>query len=385
MRSVLRATMALFMFCAVILIGSAPISASTQARQAAGWQSGKYQHIFIIMMENQGVRDIIGNTADAPYINWLATHYSISLDYYGVTHPSSPNYLASISGNFYVWDDCPAGANVTCAPQEFGPTAGYTNGLELLTPQEIATSSNTPHMFSAQNIVDQLEAHGLTWKAYMQSMPYAGYTGADYPIINGKPEALYVQKHNPFEYFSDIRNNPARMQKIVPFTQLATDLSSGNVPNYVWISPDTCHDMHGMSTAGAAAVGEPNCAYPPAGVSHALIQAGDSFLRSTVTEIMHSSAWSQRSAIVITWDEDDYSSYNGCCHSPTGMYGVTLGGSDAPFIAITSKGNDRVVDYTTPYNHYSLLATIEKLWGLGCLQNACGFSDDQLMTKFFES
>lgn len=383
MRHTLRTVLALLLLCAIVLVGGASSSAATQNTQSANWQNSRYQHIFIIMMENQGERDIIGNMADAPYINWLATTYSTALDYYGVTHTSMPNYLAAISGNFHVWDDCAAGPTVTCAPESFGPTDSYTGGLELLTPQEIATSTNTPHWFTDQNIVDQLEAHGLTWKAYMQSMPYAGYTGVDYPIINGKPEPLYVQKHNPFEYFTDIRNNPARMQNIVPFTQLSTDLNSGNVPNYVWISPDTCHDMHGMSTAGATAVSQPNCAYPPAGVSHALIQAGDSFLQSTVSAIMGSSAWSQRSAIVITWDEDDYSSYNGCCHSPTGMYGVTLGGSDAPFIAITSRDNRHIVDFTTGYNHYSLLATIEKLWGLGCLENSCGFSNDQLMTKFF--
>ena len=160
-----------------------------------------------------------------------------------MTHPSLPNYLAAISGDFqHIWDDCAAGATVTCAPEEFGPNSGYTNGKELLTPAEIASATSTAHWFTDRNIVDQLEAHGLSWKAYMQAIPYAGYTGAEYPIINGTPAPLYTQKHNPFDYFTDIRNNAARMQKVVPLGQFDKDLNAGNVPNFVWISPDACHD-----------------------------------------------------------------------------------------------------------------------------------------------
>ena len=79
-----------------------------------------------------------------------------------------PDYLAAISGNFqHIWDDCAAGSTVTCAPQEFSPTSGYTNGQEWLTPQEIAQATNTAHWFNGTTIVDQLEAHGMSWKAYL--------------------------------------------------------------------------------------------------------------------------------------------------------------------------------------------------------------------------
>jgi hypothetical protein len=91
----------------------------------------------------------------------------------------------------------------------------------------------------------------------------------------------------------------------------------------------------------------------------------------------------QKSALVIMWDENDYSSATGCCHSPTGVNGIVLGGSNAPAMVLTSRGSEHFVDSATPYNHYSLLATIEQLWGLGCLENACGFSESQLLTKFF--
>src|SRR5437764_2403355 len=202
------------------------------------------QHIFYIMMENQSLKDILGNTANAPYLNQLANSYGVALHYFGVTHPSLPNYLAAISGDFQgIWDDCSAGAPVICGPQEFG---------SLLTRDQAVSASNRSHMFGGQTLVDQLEMHHLTWKAYMQSMPTVGFTGGS--------TALYAQKHNPFVYFSSIRNNPARMQRIVPLTQFDQDSKSANVPNFVWITPDVCSDMHGVPAGTARALGIPACA-----------------------------------------------------------------------------------------------------------------------------
>lgn len=384
MRRVFRTIVALGILLSVVLVVNVAPAGATTSHQS----DSRFQHIFYIEMENHATNQIFGNTADAPYINWLASQYAISTNYYGVTHPSLPNYLAAISGDFQnIWDDCKAGPTVTCAPEEFGPNSGYTNGQELLTPAEIARATNTPHWFSDRTIVDQLEAHDLTWKAYMQALPYTGYTGEYYPYatVNGQlvPIKLYAQKHDPFMYFPSIRNNPARLQKIVPFTRLDEDLKSGHVPNFVWISPDQCHDMHGVSTSNAQYVGIPRCAFPASGLDHSIIKLGDDYLKTTVSEIMTSRAWHEKSAIVIVWDENDYTSFAGCCHSPRGVNGVILGGSNAPFMVITSKDKDHYVNSTTPYNHYTLLATIQQLWGLGCLERSCGFSNSELMTRFF--
>lgn len=364
----------------VLVVNVAPAGATSSHRN-----SSKYEHIFYIMMENHATDQIFGNTADAPYINELASKYAISTDYFGVTHPSLPNYLAAISGDFqHIWDDCKAGPTETCAPEEFGPDSVYTNGKELLTPAQIARASKTPHWFKDATIVDQLETHGLTWKAYMQSLPYAGYTGEYYPYqSDGTPVKLYAQKHDPFMYFPAIRNNPSRLNKVVPFTRFASDLASGRVPNFVWISPDQCHDMHGVSPANAAIIGLPSCGFPATGLDHGAIQLGDAFLQSTVSEIMASRAWTEKSAIVIAWDEDDYTGFSGCCHSPRGVNDVVLGGANAPLLVITSKHAKHFVDSTHPYNHYSLLATIQGLWRLGCLENSCDFSKSQLMYRFF--
>jgi hypothetical protein len=339
------------------------------------------------MMENHQYGQIIGNTADAPFINQLASQYALANQYYGVTHPSLPNYLAAMSGNFQgIWDDCAAGPMVFCAPEEFVPGAGDGTAGNYLTQQEITSATSTAHWFDGQNIVDQLEAAHLTWKSYFQSMPAGGYNVEYSPVINGTTVKLYAQKHNPFLYFSDIRNSPTRLANIVPFeTNFAADLASGNVANFVFIAPDQCHDMHGISPSTAALVNLPACGYPASGLDHGAIQLGDAFLQATVSAIMMSSVWQQSSsAIVIVWDEDDYSGFDGCCASPTGVDGVTLGGAQVPAIVITSGGpNGRPMQFNKPANHYSLLATIEALWHLPCLGQACVIPDSGLLMPMF--
>ncbi|MEO8957061.1 MAG: alkaline phosphatase family protein [Ktedonobacteraceae bacterium] len=386
MRRILGVLVALSFLLSLVFVVQVTPAGATSSTQG----NSKFDHIFYVMMENHATNEVIGNTADAPFISNLANQSAVSLNYYGVTHPSLPNYLAAISGDFQgVWADCVAGATVTCPPTEFNPSSGYTNGKELLTPAEIASASQQPFWFNGKTIVDQLEAHNLSWKAYMQSMPSVGYTGGYYPYRteNGQqvPVQLYVQKHNPFMYFTDIRNNAARMQKIVPYTQLSVDLQSGKVPNFVWISPDTCHDMHGINPSDAQYLGMAGCAYPASGLDHSIINMGDTFVQSLVSQIMASQAWKENSAIVLVWDENDFSGFNGCCHSPRGVAGVTLGGANAPSLVITSQHPQHFYDSSTPYNHYSLLATIEQLWGLGCLRNTCGFNQNELMTRFFSS
>lgn len=382
-RNLMKTGFALCFVLPLLLVGCGGSSTTTTPTTT----NAGIKHIFYIMMENHGYSQIIGNTADAPYINQLASQYGVATSYFGVTHPSLPNYLAAISGNFQgIWDDCKAGMTVTCAPQEFVSGPPY-NGL-LLTQDEVTSATNQPHMFSGQNLVDQLESHHLTWKAYMQSLPSVGYADEYAPVdmVNGQavPRKLYAEKHNPFYYFSDIRNNPTRMQQIVPFTQFASDITGSNVPNFVWISPDQCNDMHSVSTANAQALGMPDCASPKSGLDHKVIALGDKFISNTVSQIMGAPVWKDNSAIVIVWDENDYSAFAGCCHSPVGVKGTVLGGASAPIVVVTSKGPHPMMVNDTSFNHYTLLATIEHEWNLGCLANSCGFADAQLMTRLFE-
>lgn len=356
-----------------LFTGITPDTSSHHAHAAIGVPQIK--HIFYIMMENHDRDQIFGNTADAPFINQLASQYTIATSYYGVTHPSMPNYLATISGDFQgIWDDCFAGANITCAPQDFVPN--QWNPESLLTPDEVASASATPHMFNGPTLVDQIETQKLTWKAYMQSMPSVGYTGPSYPInASGQPLGLYTQTHNPFEYFSSIRNDATRMENIVPLPQLSEDLASNNVPNFVWIGPDQCDNMHGLSSTITQQLQNPDCTKaPPGTLDHKVIALGDAFIQTVVSQIMSSPAWQEPSAIVIDWDENDYGSNNGCCQSPTGVDGVVLGGGNAPLLVINSGTPFHTV-YSQPANHYTILGAIEDVWGLGCLAHACGQSE----------
>src|SRR5262249_2374605 len=159
-------------------------------------------------------------------------------------------------------------------------------------------ATNLPHWFTGDTIVDQLETAGLTWKAYMQAIPGVGSTDVAAPVDTvdagdgGTTQIarnLYAQKHDPFMYSSKVRSDANRMQKIVPFTQLATDLAAASsTPSFVWISPDQCHDMHGVSpdNANAPSVNLPSCGYPASGLDHGAINLGDNFLRDNVQAIM---------------------------------------------------------------------------------------------------
>jgi hypothetical protein len=296
-----------------------------------------FSHVYVIMEENSNYEDIIGNTADMPYVNQLAQQYSFAANYYGVTHPSEPNYVAFTAGDFF--------------------------GLHADDPSK---------RFDAQNIVDQLEAKGLTWATYQQGLPAVGSTVDQAPATGS---GLYVKKHDPFLLFNDVLNNPKRLQNIKPIDALATDLNSGSAPNFAFIVPDECHDMHGVSPSASVSYGMPWCGYPPNFViNHALFQAADSYLQQLVTTIMTSKAWTADSAIVVTWDESEssgqttpnrgYADAAGCCASPPGD-----GGGRVPTIVITNTPTHSVS--LKPYNHYSLLRTIEDNFGLSCLANAC--------------
>src|SRR4029077_13894625 len=107
-----------------------------------------------------------------------------------------------------------------------------------------------------RSVVDEFEAAHVTWKGYMESMPAVGFTGNFGDCTNnGTPDptctgndqgtALYVRKHDPFMQYPNVINNPQQADNVVPLTQLTTDLNSGHVPQFVWITPNMCNDMHG--------------------------------------------------------------------------------------------------------------------------------------------
>jgi phospholipase C len=316
-----------------VLVAPRAISASAAGGSTDRSDLKNYQHVFVIMMENTGFDSLIGNS-NAPWINMAAQTNGLATNYFGVTHPSQPNYIAATSGS----------------------TNGVANDNDI--------TVNVP------NIVDQLEAHGKTWKAYMQSLSLCNGNLLAHACGN----QLYERKHNPFVSYADVQSNPARLANIVDFSQFSSDLANKNVPDYIWISPDQCNDMHGRASTPS----------DPCDFSQvkSLIATGDAFLSTTVSQIMASKAWTGNSVIFITWDESDFTGSGpfgfgdtrGCCDSPVGDGGghvVTLTISHSDHSARTSN---------VAYNHYSMLATIQGGWKLGCLAFTCDTANVQPMS-----
>jgi phosphatidylinositol-3-phosphatase len=308
----------------LILLILALLTPSRLGAQNSRSSIKNFQHVFIIMMENTSYTSLIGNP-NAPFINAAAAKYGLATNYFGVTHPSQPNYIAA--------------------------TSGSTNGV----------INDNDVTINVANIVDQLEANGKSWKAYMQS-----YSLCTTPLDHACGNQLYERKHNPFISYQDVQSNPTRVANIVDFSKFATDLASDNVGDYTWISPDQCNDMHGR----AATASDP-CDFSQV---QSLIATGDTFLLNTVNAIMNSRAWTGNSVIFIAWDESDFpfSDTGGCCDAnPGGGHVVMITISHSDHAPRTSN---------VAYNHYSMLATIEDGWKLGCLAFTCDTANVQPMS-----
>jgi hypothetical protein len=279
------------------------------------------------MEENNGFHDIIGNPA-APNINYLASTFGLETNYFGVSPCcSESNYVQLLGGTSF--------ANVQSDDAYWKNSAG-----------------------NAPNLISQLDHAHVSWKAYLQSLPYAGYQGICYPAkCNGAPDSdpLYVSKHDGIQNFTN-NQNPADWNRQVPINQLQADLTAGDVPRFGYVVPDECHDMHGDPPycLDSGNIGDPQ--------NQHLVSAGDAYLGHLVSAITGASFWAKgNNAIVITFDEGDDSS--GCCDANPGAGQVTT-------VVVTSHG-PRAVQDATPANHYSTLSSIEHALGLPCLNFTC--------------
>ncbi len=301
-----------------MILGSASVSAESSRTDLKN-----FQHVFVIMMENTGFDSLIGNS-NAPWINQAAATFGLATNYFGVTHPSQPNYIAATAG-----------------------IQGNDNDAD-----------ETLHV---TNLVDQIEASGRTWKSYNQSFSLCNGDALAHACGN----QLYERKHNPFVSFADVQSSPARLANIVDLSRLDADIASGNVPDYSFIAPDQCNDMHGR--------GGPTTDPCRFANVQGLIATGDSFLSTWVGKIMASSAWNGNSVIFVQWDESDFTGSGdfgfgdetGCCDSVPGH-----GGGHVVSLVI-SHSNHSAVQSDIAYNHYSILRTIQDGWKLGCLGFTC--------------
>jgi hypothetical protein len=365
-----------------------------------GANFGRLDHVFFIMMENQTNTDILGN-ANAPFINAYAKVANQATNYFAVGHPSAPNYLEVTGGsNFGVSNDFwPNWSNGGCVDNSPGSTgcvgaitpiavAGVDNavvatatnssqcngqvslGGGTAVPNNCALYNYSATFFTPKSIADQLVAKRKTWKAYEESLPtvvpgVAGVNYSDGAFSNLSPVAafgpgpiqkLYAVKHNPFVYFQNVQlgeDPQLSLERIKDFDGpdgLWADMQSGDAPNFSFIVPNQCHDMHGFVSGGT-----PICSASTPAEAGFLMQQGDAAVAKLVTGIKASKAWSQgRNVIILVWDEDDYSN----------------AANRVVMLAETNYApNGKVIN--SNYDHYSLLRTIEAGFGLPCLNHAC--------------
>ncbi|HEX7687523.1 MAG TPA: alkaline phosphatase family protein [Burkholderiaceae bacterium] len=247
------------------------------------------------------------------------------------------------------------------------------------------------HDIDGISIADQLVRAGKSWKSYQEGLPGIGADGvnvsdgyysiggrnalgesvtSDFAALStaGNPVSasdvvyLYAVKHNPFAYFASVQEgrDPAlSLRRVRAFDGehgLYADLKAGSVPNFAFIAPNQCDDMHGRGNGTAFCNYDADDNGTQAGLNPSLILQGDQSVQRIVTAIKASRVWAERrSAIVILWDENDYS---------------TSTSNQVVAIVDTNYGARRVTS-AKYYNHYSLTKTLDAAFGLPCLNHAC--------------
>lgn len=219
----------------VVAACASPFARIPRANAAAN-TTPHFTHVFEVVMENLGYQQAM----QTPELAALAHRWAYASNYYAVSHPSLPNYLALVAGNtFGVSSDC-----VTC----------YVR---------------------APNLFSQLARRHVSFDAYLEGVPSSCYLdpwgGND-----------YASKHNPFRYFIDVRSSPKLCSHLRPLSELGGVLGrrSSAVPRFVWVTPNLCHDGHDCAPSVAAM-----------------------WLGSFVREVTASAAWRDGGVLFVTWDE----------------------------------------------------------------------------------
>lgn len=272
-----------------------------------------FSHVFIVLEENHSYSDVIGN-ANMPYLNGLANANGLATQYYADAHPSLPNYFELTVG---------AGTSIT------GSAGDSYSGV-----------------VTQDNVVRALTAAGKTWKSYAESLPAAGYLGGD--------DGAYIQHHNPFVYFSDVQQNSAQANNVVPFTQLSADLSGHALPDYGFIIPNINDDAH-------------DC---PAGMSSCTdaqkLAAADQWLSANIGPLLASTAFNN-SLLIIVFDEAEDSD-------------TTHGGGHVAAMLVSPLVKSGYPS-TVLYQHESTLRLMMEGLGVSDLPGAAATAPD--MSEFF--
>lgn len=333
--------------------------------------SGKVGHVFIIVLENNDYEDSFSESSLAPYLaQTLPAQGAMLTNYYGIGHVSLGNYIAMISGQ---------GAN----PVTQADCIVFLDflGLPLPGPDGQIIGQGCVYPASVTTVADQLEAKGLTWKGYMEDMgndPSRESATCAHPPVNAidptqtaAENDQYATRHNPFVYFHSIIDEQASCDaNVVNLNSIHTDLASvATTPNYVFITPNLCHDGHDAPCVN----GEPGG-----------LESINAFLQTYVPIITSSPAFQQDGLLIVTFDESEgpHSDSSGCCGAgPTAntpLPGITGVGGGRVGAVLLSKFIEPGTVTSTDYNHYSMLRSVQDLFGLPYL----GYAGAATVTSF---
>jgi phospholipase C len=354
---------------AQLLIGLAALlafrgaAALEPAPRESSAQLPPIRHVFIIVLENQAYALTFGAHPVAPYLaTTLAGQGALLKRYYAIGHASLGNYIALISGqapNQETQLDCPDFMQFQLSSPGLD-AHGQAHGVGCVYPLMVRT------------LPDQLSAAGFTWRAYMEDMgndPHREAASCAHVALGARETTLlaqvgdqYAAKHNPFVYFHSIIDDRAGCDAhVVNLTRLPQDLkTTAATANYIFITPNLCSDGH-----------DPTCVDGRRGGLAAI----DGFLKEWVPLITRSPAFVADGMLIITFDESDGAGADGssACCGELPLPGATFkpgfngpGGGRVGAVVLSPFVKPGTVS-AEPYNHYSLLRTVEELFGLAPL------------------
>jgi hypothetical protein len=307
-------------------------------------------HVFVINIENKGFHTTWGPHAKAPYLSTKLRAKGVLLrQYYGTAHHSLGNYLAQISGQGPSYDtqhDCVRYS----AFHVDGPTDDHqqVQGTGCVYPASVDT------------LPRQLTDAGLSWKGYMQDMA----TPCQHPTLGSHDQwqparrhEQYATRHNPFMYFRSITDHAAYCKRrVVNLSHLTGDLRHrSTTPALSYITPDLCHDAHDATCADGG----------PGG-----LKAANQWMKKWGPRILQSPAFRADGMLVITADESEGPTEDSraCCGESggpnAGQPGIDGPGGGRIGALVISPYAEPGSSTDHPYNHYSLLATMEDLLGV---------------------
>ncbi len=356
----MRALLLTLSFASSLLL--AACGSSEQLASTQGSATGKVGHVFILVLENKSYADTFGKGAAsaAPYLSAeLPKLGALLTQYHGTGHVSLDNYITMVGGqspNTMTSADC---TNYVDWVGTSTPDAnGQVTGFGCVYPAAIKT------------VVNQLQDQGLSWKGYMQDMGFDltrdGSKTCSHPAFNSQDKTQtasaidqYATRHNPFMYYHAITDNQANCDAhVVELAGLENDLKAvATTPNYVFITPNLCDDGHDTGCANGAAGG---------------LVSADAFVKKWVALILASPAYQKDGLLLVTFDEanvtQNATDSQACCNEPAGpnsvqpgLYGAGGGRIGAVLLSPFIKPGT-VSD--VPYNHYSMLKSVENIFGL---------------------